>query len=122
MHQTQLEPAIDKAKAAIDELKTMAHNHLQTGGKQEIYAHPLSGQAVHDIQAYYTYIIYKECLTAPIHATEIPHPQNTHLLDIQEQPVVKKHYLCKNYFTIYHEQTVETCNHCYLLRGIGNIL
>ena len=63
MHQTQLEPTIDKAKAAIDESETTAH-HLQTGGKQEIYAHPLSGQAVQDIQAYYTYIIYKECLTA----------------------------------------------------------
>ena len=64
MRPKQPEPAIDKAKAAIDELKTTAHNHLQTGGKQEIYAHPLSGQAVQDTQAYYTYIIYKECLTA----------------------------------------------------------
>lgn len=79
MHQTQLEPTIDKAKAAIDELKTTAHHHLQTGGKQEIYAHPLSGQAVHDIQAYYTYIIYKECLTAPPFMLQRFHIPKTHI-------------------------------------------
>ena len=123
MHQTQLEPTIDKAKAAIDELKTTAHHHLQTGGKQEIYAQSLLGLAIQGTHTpLHIYIIYRERLTAPIHGYKVFTFRNTHLVNIQEQPVVKKHYLCKNYFTIHHEQTVKACNRCYLLRGIGNIL